>query len=306
MISLDGLRAAQRALLLFALTFVGSAQISRAQPAGRTAVMVVGFDHLAQLYNKQPQSDVLGAKKQAELAKLRQQLRRFRPDAIMVEASLAEQGQLDSLFARYQASQLDLATLPDGRSEQYQIGFALARELQLPGVRAVDYYASTSQSLLQSGTNYEAFARDLRLLQTTARPLKALVQHDSLSVYDYIALANQPAMINLVHRTIFNTPAMVTNGSFSPQGKNTVDLGPVDTAYIGAHYISLFYNRNLKIYSNILRAQQQTQAKRVLVIFGVAHVGVLQELLAANPAYQLTPAATYLKTKQKQRLKAIQ
>ncbi|TLM93390.1 hypothetical protein FDY95_11810 [Hymenobacter jeollabukensis] len=237
---------------------------------------------------------------------MRQQLRRFRPDAIMVEASLAEQGQLDSLFARYQASQLDLATLPDGRSEQYQIGFALARELQLPGVRAVDYYASTSQSLLQSGTNYEAFARDLRLLQTTARPLKALVQHDSLSVYDYIALANQPAMINLVHRTIFNTPAMVTNGSFSPQGKNTVDLGPVDTAYIGAHYISLFYNRNLKIYSNILRAQQQTQAKRVLVIFGVAHVGVLQELLAANPAYQLTPAATYLKTKQKQRLKAIQ
>ncbi|RAK66200.1 hypothetical protein DLM85_13995 [Hymenobacter edaphi] len=236
---------------------------------------------------------------------MRQQLSRFRPDAIMVEAEPAEQGRLDSLFARYQAGQLDLAALPDGRSERYQVGFALAKELGLPGVRAVDYYAATTQSLLQSGTNYDAFARDLRLMQTTSRPLKALVQHDSLSVYDYIALANQPALVNLIHRAIFNTPAMVTDGAFSPQGKNTVDLGPVDTAYIGAHYISLFYNRNLKIYSNILRAQQQSQAKRVLVIFGVAHVGVLQELLAANPAYEVTPAAAYLKTKQKHRLKAL-
>ncbi|MCC3158756.1 DUF5694 domain-containing protein [Hymenobacter sp. 15J16-1T3B] len=292
--------------LFLALLFVGSAYCSLAQSSsGRTAVMVVGFDHLNQLYNKQPQSDVLGAKKQAELAKLRQQLRRFRPDAILVEAERPEQGRLDSLYARYQAGQLELAALPDGRRELYQIGFALAKELQLPGVRAVDYYAATSQSLLQSGANIDAFTRDLRLLQTTSRPLRALVQHDSLSVYDYIALANQPAMINLVHRAIFNTPALVTEGAFSPTATNTVDLGAVDAAYIGAHYITLHYNRNLKIYSNILRAQQQTQAKRVLVIFGVAHVGVLQELLAANPAYQVTPAATYLKTNQKQRLQAI-
>ncbi|RTQ44761.1 hypothetical protein EJV47_27510 [Hymenobacter gummosus] len=236
---------------------------------------------------------------------MRQQLRRFRPEAIMVEVTPAEQGRLDSLYALYRANRLDLAALPGGRSETYQVGFALARELGLPGVQAVDYYASTSQTILQSGTNYDAFTRDLRLLQTTARPLKALVQRDSLSVYDYIALANQPVMISLAHRAIFNTPAMVTSGTFSPAATNTVNLGPVDTAYAGAHYISLFYNRNLKIYSNILRAQRQRPAKRVLVMFGLTHVGVLQELLAANPAYQVVPAATYLNTKEKKRLKAI-
>jgi len=258
--------------------------------------MVVGSDHLHQLYNKQPQSDVFSPKKQAELVKVRAQLAKFRPDIILVEAEPKEQAQIDSLYVLYQKGALQLEDLPAGRSERYQIGFALARQLGLPSPKGVDYYAATSQSLLNSGTNIEAYTRDLRLLQTTSRPLRALVQKDSLSLYDYLALANQPALIGLLHRMQFNTPARVMNGNFAVGGTNTADLGKVDTEYIGAHFITLFYNRNLKIYSNILRAQQQTQTKRVLAVFGLAHVGVLEELLAVNPDYEVVHAARYLKT----------
>ena len=214
----------------------------------------------------------------------------------MVESEPKEQSQIDSLYALYQQGRLQLESLPTGRSERYQVGFALAKQLHLPSPKAVDYYTETAQSPLSTGTNIEAYTRELKLLQTTARPLKTLVQHDSLSLYDYLALANQPEMIGLLHRMQFNTPAMVMNGTFAAGGTNTGDVGKVDTEYIGAHFITLYYNRNLKIYSNILRAQQQSQAKRVLVLFGLAHVGVLEELLAANPAYQVVPAATYLKT----------
>ncbi|MGI4870413.1 MAG: DUF5694 domain-containing protein [Janthinobacterium lividum] len=286
-------------LLQLAMPQAGVAQGT--QPP-KIEVMVVGSDHLSQLYNKQPQSDVFSPKKQAELAQVRTQLARFRPDFILVEAELKEQPRLDSLYTRYQQGQLDLSLLPTGRSERYQIGFALARELHLPSPQGIDYYAATSQSLLSTGTNLAAYTNDLKLLQATARPLRTLVQHDSLSLYDYLALANQPAMIALLHRTLFNTPAQVMNGTFTAGGTNTVDLGQVDTEYIGAHFITLFYNRNLKIYSNLLRAQQRSQAKRVLVLYGLAHVGVLEELLAANPAYRVVPAATYLKTKQAKRL----
>lgn len=265
-------------------------------------VMVVGSDHLNQLYNKQPESDVFSPKKQAELARVRARLARFRPDMIMIEAEPREQAQIDSLYALYQKGLLQLESLPTGRSERYQLGFALARQLHLPSPKAVDYYAATSQSLLSTGTNIEAYTQGLKLLQTTARPLRRLVQRDSLSLYDYLALVNQPAIVNLLHRVQFNTPALVMNGSFAPDGTNTVELGKVDREYIGAHFITLFYNRNLKIYSNLLRAQQQTQAKRVLVLFGVAHVGVLQELCGVNPAYEVVPAATYLKTTKKKLL----
>jgi hypothetical protein len=121
------------------------------------------------------------------------------------------------------------------------------------------------------------------------------VQHDSLSVGDYVALINQPALLALSHRALFNTPALVTGGTFAASGTNTNDLGRVDTAYVGAHYITLFYNRNLKIYSNLLRTQQKTQAQRLLVILGQNHVRVQEELLGANPAYHVVPAHTYLK-----------
>ena len=282
------------ALFCLCLPLVGIAQST---PAAKIQVMVVGSDHLHQLYNKQPASDAFSPKKQAELAQVRAQLARFRPEVILVEAEPKEQGQIDSLYALYQKGLLQLERLPTGRSERYQVGFALAKQLQLPSPKAVDYFASTSQSLLSTGTNIEAYQQDLKLLQTTSRPLRTLVQRDSLSLYDYLALANQPAMIALVHRMQFNTPALVMNGTFAAGGTNSVDLGKVDTEYIGAHFITLFYNRNLKIYSNMLRAQQQSQAKRVLVVFGVAHVGVLEELFAANPAYQVVHAATYLKTK---------
>jgi hypothetical protein len=208
-------------------------------------------------------------------------------------------------YERYRAGQLAFTALPEGRGERYQVGFVLARQLGLPAPRGIDYYAATSQTLLATGHNISHFQRDLKLLQTTARPLRRMVQHDSLSLYDYLALANQPALVALSHRTVFNTPALVTSGTFSATGTNTQDLGRVDTAYIGAHYITLFYNRNLKIYTNILRAQQQTQARRVLVIMGQNHVGVLEELFAANPDYRVVHSATYLKVKQAHLLKAL-
>lgn len=287
-------------LLGLHLPVVGVAQI--ALPA-KIQVMVVGADHLNQLYNKQPASDVLSPKKQAELAQVRAQLARFRPELILIEAAPKEQAQIDSLYTQFQQGLLQLESLPTGRSERYQVGFALAKQLHLPSPKAVDYDASTSQSLLRTGTNIEAYTHDLNLLQTTSRPLRALVQHDSLSLRDYLALVNQPALIALVHRLQFNTPALVMNGTFAAGGTNTVDLGKVDSEYIGAHFITLFYNRNLKIYSNMLRAQQQSQAKRVLALFGVAHVGVQEELFAANPAYQVVHAATYLKTKKRKLLR---
>ncbi len=289
---------------LLALGVLAATPSQGQAPARPIEVMVLGCDHLHQLYTaQQPGSDVFSPKKQAELAKLRAQLRRFRPELIMVEAEPKEQPQLDSLYTAYQQDRLPLTALPYGRSERYQIGFALAKEMHLPAPQGIDYAAATSQGLLRTGRNIALFEKGLKELQTAARPLRRQVQHDSLSVYDYIALMNQPAFVALSHRAMFNTPALVTSGTFAASGINTNDLGRVDTAYVGAHYITLFYNRNLKIYSNLLRIQQKTRAQRLLVVFGQNHVGVQEELLGANPSYRVVPAHTYLKAPVGRRLR---
>ena len=106
------------------------AGVAQSPRPAKIQVMVVGSDHLSQLYNQQPASDVFSLKKQAELAKLRAQLARFR-QVILMEAEPKEQPQIDSLYALYQKGLLQVESLPYGRSERYQISFALARQLQL-------------------------------------------------------------------------------------------------------------------------------------------------------------------------------
>ncbi|WP_245581719.1 DUF5694 domain-containing protein [Rudanella lutea] len=275
-------------LLLFVRTLV-----ALAQEGPSAQIMIVGFDHLNQLYNKQPQSDVYSPKKQAELTKLNDCLETYAPDMILVEVDPKEQGRIDSLYQGYVTGKLSLTDIEEGRGETFQIGFVLAKRLKHKRIYCADHYEATSQSLLAEGENIEIFRQGLQQLQGLARPLKKRVQQDSVSLYDYITRLNQPDLIMFTHRLFYNLPAAVMDGEFSKTATNTVDVRNVDKRYIGAEYISLFYNRNLKIYSNVLRYQRQYQGKRLLLMFGVTHVGVLQELYRANPHYKLVSPLSY-------------
>ena len=282
----------------FFILFIQFWLIATTSPAQRdnpTQVMIVGFDHLNQLYNQQPQSDVFSAKKQQELTKLSDCLEAYAPDMILVEIEPNEQPRIDTLFQLYTADKLTLTNLKEGRGETYQVGFALAKRLKHPRVYGVDHYEATSQSLLNKGDNIELFRQGLQQLQGIARPMKKRVQQDSLSLYDYILNLNQPDLIALTHHLFYNLPASVVNGEFSPTATNTADVSKVDKRYIGAEFISLFYNRNLKIYTNALTAQRQHQGKKLLLLFGQTHVGVLQELYQANPTYKLVSPLSYCK-----------
>lgn len=279
------------AFLLLWLTASGI----NAQNQDAKQVMIVGFDHLNQLYNQQPQSDVYSAKKQMEINQLKACLQTYGPDMIMVEVDPGEQPRMDSLYKLYSAGKLILENLKEGRGETFQIGFALAKHLKHPRVHCVDHYEATSQSLLTEGDNIDLYKKALQRLQGIARPLKKRVQQDSLSLYSYIRQLNQPDMIALTHHLFYNLPATVTNGEFSKTATNTVDVSKIDKQFIGAEFISLFYNRNLKIYSNTLAIQRQYQGKKLLLLFGQTHVGVLQELYKSNPDYHLLSFLDYCK-----------
>ncbi|MFD1142860.1 DUF5694 domain-containing protein [Larkinella insperata] len=280
------------AILLFVLLL--TATTVSAQQTEPVEILFIGFDHLNQLANGTPESEVLSPKKQAELAKLNAALKRFAPDMIMVEVDPKGQARLDSLFRLYRAGSLNLANLEGGRSETYQVGFALGKLLNHQRIYGIDHYDATSQSLLSQGENIEIYRQGLQTLQKTARPLKKAVQQDSLSLYDYVVAINRPEMIQLTHRLFYNTPALVVNGEFSESGTHSADLSKLDKAYIGAEFISLFYNRNLKIYSNILTTQLRNRGRKLLVMMGQTHIGVLQDLVKDNPAYKIIPALTYL------------
>ena len=263
-----------------------------AEPAP-TSVLVLGCNHLAGLYKADnPHSDVLTPRRQAELAATLDQLQRYRPDGILVEELPEEQGRLDSLYQLYRQDRLDLRTLPGGRSEVYQLGFALGKRLGLPRIQGVNAPGGTSQSILNQGQNIELYQEATTRWRAFSAPINERLLAGQSTLTQYLRALNDPATVQGLHRLVYNIPARVTHGTLGPDPM--VDAAFVNPQYVGAEFISVFYNRDLKVYSNVVTTQLATHQSRQLLIIGVRHVGSLKGIFRDDPAYRVVEAGDYL------------
>ena len=250
-------------------------------------ITIVGTLHFNQFHNpNKPETNFLGQSRQAEFADVIEKLSVFNPDAVFVEREPKIQNRLDSLFQGVS----NFENLKNGPGELYQIGFKLSKKNNLSTVYGVDYYESVSQNLFEKGKNLSVFKDSLKVFQNKGRGITMKFLKGESSVREFLVELNRPENIELSHRLFFNTPAYVVEGEF----KNAENFKNVDTNYIGAEYIALFYKRNLKIYSNILAKQKEINAKRILLIVGQVHVGVLQSMLQNNPRFKVVPVNAYL------------
>ncbi|MBF9221656.1 DUF5694 domain-containing protein [Hymenobacter ruricola] len=258
-----------------------------------TSILLLGSNHLSQLYKaNNPNSDVLTPRRQAEMVALCEQLQRYRPDGILVEELPENQGRLDSLFRLYRQDRLDLNTMPGGRSEVYQVGFVLAKRLGLPGVHCVNSPGGTSQSILNAGKNIELYEQATKEWREFIPGLDQPLLAGTITMSQYYRAMNEPATVQRLHTLVYRTPARVTDGTLKPDPM--VDAAFINPRYVGAEFISVFYNRDLKVYSNIVTTQLATRQRRQLLIMGLRHVGSLHGIFRDDPAYQLVEANAYL------------
>lgn len=268
---------------------------ARAQPgsAPTTSLLLVGCSHLAQLYQEgNPNSDVLTPKRQAELAAVLDGLARYQPDGILVEVLPEQQGRIDSLYQRYRQGQLDLNALPGGRSEVYQLAFVLGKRLGLPRIHCVNAPGGTSQSILNAGTNIELYEQATTSWRAFSEPFNQRFLAGTSTFAQYLQTINNPATLRRLHTLVYRIPARVTNGTLKPDPM--VDAAFVNPRYVGAEFIAVFYNRDLKIYSNIVTTQLQTRQTRQLLLIGARHVSSLQGIVGDDPAYRVVDLARYL------------
>ena len=258
-----------------------------------TLILLLGCNHLSGLYKPEnPNSNMLASKRQAELATVLDQLQRYRPDGIMVEELPERQARVDSLYQLYRQNKLDLNTLPGGRSEVYQLGFALGKRMGLARIQCVNAPGGTSQSILHQGQNIELYEQATTRWRVFAAPIDQQLLAGTSTVSQYLRALNSPAVVRQLHTLVYNTPARVTNGTLKPDPM--VDAAFINPRYVGAELTSVFYNRDLKVYSNIVTTQLATHQSRQLLIIGVRHLGSLQGIFSTDPAYQLVDAAPYL------------
>jgi Family of unknown function (DUF5694) len=266
-----------------------------AQSGPPAEVMVVGCDHLNQIYKSdKPATDVLTSQGQQEISRFTAAIARFRPDMLVVEMLPEEQPRLDSLYALYRQDKLDLTALPGGRSEVYQVAFRLGKQLQLPRIYCANAPGGTSQGILRTGQNIALYQQAGAELSKVAGAKRAALEDGSLPLARYLAAINQPEVYNLVYRLRYVTPARVTNGRFTNPDA-AVDTAFINPRYIGAELISVFKNRDYKIYSNIVTQALAVRPKRVLALFGAAHIGSLQSIFASDPEFRVVESRKYLK-----------
>ncbi|GAA3945607.1 DUF5694 domain-containing protein [Hymenobacter algoricola] len=259
-----------------------------------TDIWLLGCAHFGQLYKAgNPLTDVLTPRRQAELATIQDQVARFRPDIIMVEELPEQQPRLDSLYQRYRQGQLELASLPDGRSETYQLGFVLARRLGHDRVYCVNAPGGTSQSVLHQGTNIALYEQATAAHRAAGGPVAKQFEAGTLTLGGLLGFINHPDLLRQLHTLVYRVPARVTGGTLKPDPM--VDASFVSPRHVGAEFISVMYNRDLKIYSNIVTTQLATRRTRILTIIGARHVSSLQEVFGTDPAFRVVKAATYLK-----------
>lgn len=279
---------------LAACTTAKSPLAASASPGSApTDILLLGCSHFTQLYKADnPNSDVLTPRRQAELAAVLDGLQRYHPDGILVERLPEEQGRVDSLYQLYRQDKLDLRTLPGGRSEVYQLGFALGKRLGLARIHCVDAPGGTSQSILNAGKNIELYEQATVRWRAFSDPIGQQLAAGTSTLPQYLRALNEPATLHKLHTLVYRTPARVTDGTLRPDPM--VDAAFINPRYVGAEFISVFFNRDLKVYSNIVATQLATHQARQILIMGARHVGSLQGILGDDPAYRVVASGRYL------------
>lgn len=267
----------QHCVLLLTIGVIGTstdAQQPASHPEPRAQILVLGtyhFDNPGLDVVKTEVADVLTPAKQAEIKQVIEALARFRPTKIAVEVRADRAMRLDSLYAAYRAEHSSLT-----RSEVQQLGFRLAERFDHPHLYPVDHDGEFPfGAMMQYAQAHDpAFVR--RVQQAMAEiAAESNRNQQQKSIGEILRLENDPARMGKGH-------AMY------------VDLARVGASdsYVGADVLAKWYERNIRIFSQLQRITQP--GDRILVIFGAGHAAILRQLISSDPPLELIEANEFL------------
>ena len=257
-----------------ALGTVAAAQQQAAAVAERPQILILGsyhFDNPGRDVVKTDVADVLTPAKQAEIQQVVEALARFRPTKIAIEARPNRARHLDSLFEAYRGGRHALT-----RAEEQQIGFRLAQRLGHTRLYPVDHPGEFPfDAVMQYAQEHDRdFVR--RVQEVTAEiAAEQNRQQRQNTIGEILRLKNDPAEIRRSHALYLEFAR----------------VGAGDT-YVGADLLAKWYDRNIRIFSDVQRLA--TPGDRVLVIFGAGHAPILRELVASDSRLELVEATRYL------------
>ncbi len=245
-----------------------------------TQVMVLGVYHLGnpgQDLNNVRADDPTTPRRQAELQRIADALKRFRPTKIMVER-LGVGPTLDvHSYAKFTPA--DLRKEP---SEAVQIGYRLASQLGHTAVYGVDERGKEGGpdyfpwQPLADFSKARGDGRADALMATGKTDMARIEAAQARSIGDALLALNDPAHIR----------AEQMKGYYGVLSEGEGDRQP------GADLNAGWYLRNAKIFAKI--SQASAPGDRVLVVFGAGHAWWLRHFASLTPGFALVEPTPYL------------
>ncbi|MCH5274073.1 MAG: hypothetical protein J1E35_10395 [Lachnospiraceae bacterium] len=243
-----------------------------------TDVLLLGSFHF-----KDSKKDFYSFETQEELNSLAQTLLRFSPDAVAVESAAHQQAAVNAAYQKFSLCDLQNAdkmrneTLGEIQmfnnigplrynNETVQIGFRIAGMQGLSEVYAIDDDSEIDGE-----------------------------------VFEHPSLAMQEAMKNFFdydgecENTIADMFRHVNSAEWSFRNHQVYlranEVGNHEN-YLGTRMLAQWYERNLKIFSNIQRLAEQHS--RIFVVYGAGHLQILRDLICADSRLRLADVMQYL------------
>src|SRR5436305_241820 len=254
-------------------------------PAGRAQILILGtyhFDNPGQDKINLQADDVLAPKRQAEIDAVIEKLARFHPTKVAIEAPYRSAAWPER-YKQYLAGSYML-----GRNEIEQIGFKLAKRLNLPVIYPVDYpmwmngWTPAEMELPRSKANAKWDSDAAKKSDAPPPPpSKPLSAEDEIlrksTVEEYLRRLNSPAKI------AENSAAYL----------NLLLPGDSVGIYANTDEVTNWYKRNLRIFTNINRITD-FPSDRILLVIGAGHLRTLKNLASDAPYFCLVDASPYL------------
>jgi len=261
----------------------------------RAQVLLLGTFHFdypnLDAYRPEHRLDILSESRQAEVQDIVERLEAFEPTTVAVERRVQDEA---VLLAEYQAYREGTFALP--RSEVYQLGFQVAARCDHSRLYPIDEW----------GRLYDSWdtvaAHCLRLLGLPERQYSPEELENAF--WQAMSRSRAAAFLELLRErdadlveTNLRQRLLFENSLIAMRFGHGAYLSWTDSApgdYVLAdHVTGWWYNRNLRIFSNLKRLAVSPY-ERILVIIGAGHLPILRHAVQCSWDLELAEAEWYL------------
>ncbi|GJM34347.1 MAG: hypothetical protein DHS20C18_33480 [Saprospiraceae bacterium] len=220
--------------------------------------------------------DVQAPKRQKEIQAVVDRLALWRPTKVAVEAPYGD----SATIARYQDYLRGKITLRN--SEEEQIGFRLAKQLGHKTIYPIDVRLMLNDDGISEivGSNPEKYGPYMANLEIIGKSAMAVMSKwlKEGTIGSMLYNMNDPFLNEVSHAFYFQ--------AFVPIVK--------DDNYAGTNMVNDWYNRNLRIFSNLHQINDRPD-DRIFIVYGAGHVPLLQQFAEDSPYFRVDQVQDYLR-----------